>query len=253
MSPVFIIGLLLSAVIGLSLGLIGGGGSILTVPILVYFLAVEPHEAVGMSLAVVGATSLLGAYLHYRRGNVDISGGIRFGAFGMIGAVAGSPLTRSVSPTTLLLLFGLLMMTVAIAMLWRRSYKDKVIGQKPRILQGIAVGFGVGVLTGFLGVGGGFLIVPALVLFGGLTMKKAIGTSLFVIFLNCIAGLIGHIGRDMFDWALTAAVLALAVGGAVGGTALSNRLAAYRLQRIFAVLVLGVGAALVVKNYAVAF
>jgi uncharacterized membrane protein YfcA len=170
----------------------------------------------------------------------------------MLGAFAGSPLTRLVSPTALLLLFGLLMITVAIAMLWRRSYKERE-GQKPRKLQGIAAGFGVGVLTGFLGVGGGFLIVPALVLFGGLSMKKAIGTSLFVIFLNCLAGLASHAGRDAFDWTLTAIVIALAVAGAVGGSLLSHRVAAYRLQRIFAVLVLGVGAVLVVKNYAVVF
>lgn len=253
MTPVFILGLVLSAVIGVSLGLIGGGGSILTVPILVYFLGVAPHEAVGMSLAVVGATSLFGSYLHYRRDNVNVLGGLIFGGVGTVGALIGSPLTKLVSPTALLLIFGVLMFAVAVSMLWRKQHTIDDAPHKPHPVQAVFAGLGVGFLTGFLGVGGGFLIVPALVFFGGLAMKKAIGTSLFVIFLNCVAGLVGHISQNMFDWTLTAIVMALAVGGAIGGTVLSHRIEAHRLQRIFAVLVLGVGAFLVVKNYTVLF
>lgn len=253
MSILFIIGLILSAVIGLSLGLIGGGGSILTVPILVYLLGVDPHEAVGMSLAVVGATSILGSYLHWRRDNVDISTGLLFGISGIIGALIGSPLTKMVSSEALLLIFGLLMLVVAVSMMWRRDHAIDESEHKPHPVQGVLAGMGVGVLTGFLGVGGGFLIVPALVFFGGLPMKKAIGTSLFVIFLNCAAGLVGHLSQNAFDWHLTGVVMALAVGGAVVGTLLSHRIAAQRLQSMFAVLVLGVAAFLVVKNYAVIF
>ena len=253
MSAVFIVGLVLSAAIGLSLGLIGGGGSILTVPILVYFLGVTPHDAVGMSLAVVGATSLFGSYLHYRRENVDLRSGLLFGAAGIVGAIAGSPLTKLVSPGALLLIFGILMLVVAISMIWRRKRAEDERIHAPHPMQGILAGFGVGVLTGFLGVGGGFLIVPALVYFGGLTMKRAIGTSLFVIFLNCVAGLVGHAAQGIFDLGLTGLVMLLAVGGAVAGTMLSHRLAAHRLQRVFAVLVLGVGGFLIVKNYAVLF
>lgn len=253
MSAPFILGLILSAVVGLSLGLIGGGGSILTVPILVYFLGVAPHEAVGMSLAVVGATSLFGSYLHYRRANVNVSSGLVFGAAGTVGAFLGSPLTKLVSPTALLLIFGVLMFVVAVSMLWRKQHVADEVSHKPHPVQAILAGLGVGFLTGFLGVGGGFLIVPALVFFGGLTMKMAVGTSLFVIFLNCVAGLIGHLSQNAFDWSLTATVTALAVGGAIGGTVISHRLEAHRLQRIFAFLVLGVGAFLVVKNYTVLF
>lgn len=253
MSLLFIIGLVLSAVIGLSLGLIGGGGSILTVPILVYLLDVDPHEAVGMSLAVVGATSLLGAYLHWRKANVDLSSGMLFGVAGIIGAFIGSPLTKMVSAEALLLIFGVLMFVVAVSMIWRRKNSISETQHKPHPAQGVLAGFGVGVLTGFLGVGGGFLIVPALVFFGGLNMKKAIGTSLFVIFLNCIAGLVGHLSQAAFNWTLTVEVMALAVGGAIVGTILSHRIAAERLQSMFAVLVLGVAAFLMVKNYAVVF
>jgi uncharacterized membrane protein YfcA len=253
MTPIFVTGLVLSAVIGLSLGLIGGGGSILTVPILVYFLDVAPHEAVAMSLAVVGATSLFGSYLHYRADNVNFSSGLLFGGAGIIGALLGSPLTKLVSPGALLLIFGVLMFVVAVSMLWRRRQGEDEATRSPRPAQAVLAGSGVGILTGFLGVGGGFLIVPALVFFGGLSVKKAIGTSLFVIFLNCVAGLVGHMSQNAFDWGLTGIVTALAVGGAVGGTVLSHRLAAHRLQRMFAILVLGVGAFLVVKNYAIMF
>lgn len=253
MSILFIIGLILSAVIGLSLGLIGGGGSILTVPILVYLLGVGPHEAVGMSLAVVGSTSILSSFLHWRKDNVDVSSGLLFGVAGIIGALLGSPLTKMVSPNALLLIFGILMLVVAVSMLWRRNHAIDESPRKPHPVQGILAGLGVGVLTGFLGVGGGFLIVPALVFFGGLSMRKAIGTSLFVIFLNCAAGLVGHMSQNIFDWQLTGIVMGLAVGGTIFGTILSHRIAAQRLQSMFAVLVLGVAAFLVVKNYAVIF
>ena len=251
MVPIFIIGLVLSAAIGLSLGLIGGGGSILTVPILVYFLGVAPHEAVGMSLAVVGATSLLGTYLHWRAGSVDFSGGLLFGLSGVAGAFVGSPLTKLVSAEALLLIFGGLMMVVAVSMLWRGRKSGTKIVPVAHPIKAAAAGFGVGLLTGFLGVGGGFLIVPALIFFGGMEMKKAIGTSLFVIFLNCVAGLLGHMSQNVFDWGLTGAVMALAVGGAFAGTMLSRRLEAHRLQWLFAILVLVVAVFLVAKNYSV--
>ena len=253
MSLVFLIGLILSAAIGLSLGLIGGGGSILTVPILVYFLGVDTHEAVGMSLAVVGATSLFGSYLHYRRDNVNFSSGLLFGISGIFGAFLGSPLTKLFTPNMLLLIFAVLMFVVAVSMLWRKKHANSELKHEANRTKAILAGFGVGILTGFLGVGGGFLIVPALVFFGGLPMKEAIGTSLLVIAMNCVAGLIGHAAQSHFDWSLTFLVMILAVGGTILGTILSYRLAAHRLQKVFAVLVLGVALFLFAKNYAVLF
>lgn len=253
MSITFIAGLILSAAIGLSLGLIGGGGSILTVPILVYFLGVETHEAVGMSLAVVGATSLFGSYLHYRRKNVNFQAGLLFGISGIVGAFLGSPLTKLVAPNILLLMFAVLMFVVAVSMLWRKRNANSEERREANRTKAILAGLGVGILTGFLGVGGGFLIVPALVFFGGLPMKEAIGTSLFVIFLNCAAGLIGHAAQNHFDWSLTFIVMGLAVSGTIFGTILSQKMAAHRLQKVFAVLVLGVALFLFVKNYAVLF
>lgn len=253
MSLVYLTGLVLSAVIGLSLGLIGGGGSILTVPILVYLLGVETHEAVGMSLAVVGATSLFGSYLHYKRDNVNFYSGLLFGIAGIFGAFLGSPLTKLVAPNVLLLIFAALMFVVAVSMLWRKRNAESEVTHKANRTKAILAGFGVGILTGFLGVGGGFLIVPALVFFGGLPMKEAIGTSLFVIFMNCVAGLIGHATQSHFDWSLTFLVMGLAVGGTIFGTILSQKMAAHRLQKVFAVLVLGVALFLFAKNYTVLF
>ena len=248
MSLIFYIGLILSAAIGLSLGLIGGGGSILTVPILVYFLGVEAREAVVMSLAVVGATSLFGSYLHFKRGNLNFKSGLLFGLSGIFGAFLGSPLTHLIAPNTLMLIFAALMFGVAGSMLWRRKNAENEVLRETNLTKAILAGFGVGVLTGFLGVGGGFLIVPALVLFGGLAMKEAIGTSLFVIALNCLAGLLGHLSYGMFDLQITFLVTALAVAGAIAGTILSYKFSAVNLQKSFAFLVLAVAFFLTYKN-----
>ncbi len=256
MNLFLILGLILSALIGLSLGLIGGGGSIITVPVLVYVLGVEAHNAVGMSLAVVGGTSLVGSFLHSRRGNLQMKTGLIFGISGILGAFAGSPLTKLLSPSALLMTFALLMLFIGVLMLRRkpRTEADNLDSfETPSVWKALLAGFGVGVLTGFLGVGGGFLIVPALVMFGGLAMKEAVGTSLFVIFLNCVAGFVGHASQSHFDWTLTAMVTGLAVFGTIGGTMLSHRLAATKLQKGFAVFVLIVAIFLMVKNYGVFF
>jgi uncharacterized protein len=241
-----IIGLLLSAVIGLSLGLIGAGGSIITVPLLVYVLRVHPHQAVGMSLAVVGSTARVGAGMHALRSAVSLRTALLFAAGGVLGALGGTRLTYLVSPSTLLLIFAALMFLVATLMLRdRRPDEQRVPASLPRSL---AAGLGVGVLTGFLGVGGGFLIVPALVLFGGLSMKQAVGTSLLVIAVNSAAGFAGHLGRGDFDLRLAAMVGAMAILGALVGTQLSVRISAPVLRRGFAWFVIAVAALLVAKN-----
>lgn len=251
----FAFGMILSALIGLSLGLIGGGGSIITVPVLVYALNVEPYDAVGMSLAVVGVTSLIGSFLHWRHGTLQMKTALIFGSAGIFGALAGSPLTKMLSPSALMLAFAGLMFVVAILMLRKKTGNevDVVSTNVPSIWKALAVGFGVGVLTGFLGVGGGFLIVPALVMFGGLSIKDAIGTSLFVIFLNCVAGLAGHASQNHFNWNLTAIVTLLAGAGAIAGTMLSHRVAAQKLQKGFAMFVLMIAVLLIGKNYGVFF
>jgi uncharacterized membrane protein YfcA len=246
---VFVLGLVLSAGIGLSLGLIGGGGSIITVPVLVYVLDVEPHRAIGMSLAVVGSTALVGAFLHHRKGAVSWRTGAVFAASGIVSAYLGSKLTRLVSPPALMLLFAGLMLVVATVMLTRKAPAADAPAHTPNLPREALAGLGVGFLTGFLGVGGGFLIVPALVVFGGLPMKAAIGTSLFVIAVNCASGLLGHLTSDAFDWKLTVLVASLAVAGALAGTALSDRFHPRGLRRIFAWFVVAVAVYLVARNY----
>lgn len=243
------LGLLLSAGIGLSLGLIGGGGSIITVPFLVYVLGVPAHRAVGMSLAVVGSTAFVSAALHHRRGAVSWRTGILFAGSGIASAYTGSKLTRLVSPPVLLLLFAGLMLVVAFVMLARKSPAELEARRHPSTPRSILAGVGVGFLTGFLGVGGGFLIVPALVLFGGLSMKEAIGTSLLVISINCAAGLAGHFSFGDTGWELTLVVALLAMGGAVVGSDLSHRFHPAWLRRVFVWIVLAVALFLIARNY----
>lgn len=243
------IGLLLSAAIGLSLGLIGGGGSIITVPALVYVIGVEPHEAVLMSLAVVGMTSAVGAALHYKQGAVKLKAGAIFGASGIIGAYFGSRLTYMLSPAALLLSFAALMLLISAAMLAKKQRGDAMRGRSLNTLKAMFAGLVVGLLTGFLGVGGGFLVVPALVLFGGLSMKEAIGTSLIVISINCAAGLAGHLSYGALDLRLTTLMVALAATGTLIGVALSHKMSPTILRKGFAVFVIIVAVFLVAKNY----
>ncbi len=243
------LGLLLSAGIGLSLGLIGGGGSIITVPVLVYVLGVPAHRAVAMSLAVVGSTALFSAVLHARRGAVSWRTAMVFAASGILSAYLGSRLTRLVSSPVLLLIFAGLMLVAATLMLTRRDPGPRARPHAPSLPREVFSGLGVGFLTGFLGVGGGFLIVPALIFFGGLTVKDAIGTSLFVIAVNCAAGLLGHVSEGGIDAPLTFLVASLAVGGALVGTALSHRVHPAGLRRIFAWFVVAVALFLIARNY----
>ncbi len=249
----FALGLALSLGIGLSLGLIGGGGSIITVPVLVYVLGVPPHRAVGMSLAVVGSTALMGTLLHDRRGSVAWRTGMLFAGSGIVSAYLGSKLTRLVSPSVLLLLFAALMLVAATVMLTRHGPGHDTAAHTPSAPGSALAGLGVGFLTGFLGVGGGFLIVPALVVFGGLGMRAAIGTSLFVIAVNCAAGLAGHLTTGDADWKLTGLVALLAMGGALAGTALSHRVHPHGLRRAFAWFVVAVALYLVARNYNAVF
>lgn len=248
MTLTFALGLLLSALIGLSLGLIGGGGSIITLPVLVYLLNVAPHPAMGMSLAVVGATSLFGAALHYRNGNVKVPVALAFAAMGVIGAYHGARLTYLLSPPALLLTFASLMLVVSTRMLWAGHPAEKPSPHKIRFERLLPAGLAVGVLTGFLGVGGGFLIVPALVLFAGIGMKEAVGTSLLVIAINSISGLAGHLQRSEFDLRLTSLVTAIALLGAMIGTRFAHAAHPATLSKIFAVFVLVVALLLIARN-----
>ena len=233
--------------IGLALGLMGGGGAIITVPVLVYAAQVPPGQAVGMSLAVVGVTSLVGALLKARQGFIHVRAALWFGGTGILGALAGAQLTPLVPPRVLLFLFALLMVAVAVAMLLR---KEELLEPFPECRPwrcGLA-GLAVGVLTGFLGVGGGFLLVPAMVIFARLPLKVAVGTSLSVIAVNSFAGLAGHWRHTEFNWPLTAGFTAAALVGMGAGLLLTAHVPVRPLSRAFAWFVLAVAGFVLFKN-----
>ena len=247
MAPHLVLALALSTLIGLSLGLLGGGGSILAVPVLVYVARIDVHVAIGMSLAVVGTTALVGGVVHARAGRVDLRAAALFGGTGMLAAPLGAQATHAVAPRVLMLLFAGLMVVVGSLMLRGRGAG----GGRPTRPHPAAVpaaGLGVGLLTGFLGVGGGFLIVPALVLLGGLAIHRAVGTSLLVIALNSAGGIAGHLRQGEMPAGLTAAFTAAAALGALAGVRLAGSLDPGRLRRAFAVFVILVGLFLLARN-----
>jgi len=239
MTTGYIAAVALALLIGFLLGSMGSGGSILTLPVLVYVAGVAPQSAVPMSLAIVGTTSVLAAYLHARRGNFNLKAVLLLGATGMIGAYLGTAGTHLVSSRTLMLIFAGLLLAVSIVM-----SRGSVAGILPGIcrpLRCLTVGAAVGVLTGFLGVGGGFLIVPALVLFAGLDTKMAIGTSLAIIALNSAAGLVGQVRYAELDWTLTTSLTGAAFTGMLLGLATAGRLSEETSRKAFASLLLIVG------------
>lgn len=272
--------LLFGSLIGLSLGLTGGGGAIFAVPLLVYGLDVAPREAVGISLASVGATALLGFLGRWRLGQVELRTGLLFAAAGMVGAPAGSWLGGHVPESLLLLLFAGLMLIVA-ARMWRQAGRgssppsdmtaapasampnptaDSATCERDASgqlryssrcgLMLLVVGLAAGVLSGLFGVGGGFIIVPALVLVSGMPIHRAVGTSLLVVALVSAAGLGSHLwaGRSIAPL-ITALFVLGGILGLILGQTLARRLTGPLLQRTFSVAILGVAAFVLVKNF----
>jgi len=227
------LGFLLAVLIGLSLGLIGGGGSILAVPIFVYVFGFAPKEAIAMSLAVVGVASLVGAFRHGRAGNVNLRIALIFGGIAMAGTYLGARLAVFISGTAQLTLFALVMIASAASMFRAAASAERTgePGERPPLYLPIVAlaGIAVGMLTGLVGVGGGFLIVPALVLLAGIPMKEAIGTSLLVISLNSAAGFLGYLGQVPIAWGFMLTFTVVAVAGIFLGT-LSTPGLAWRLQ-----------------------
>ena len=244
MSPMQIAeGLGFGALIGLALGALGAGGSILTVPVLVYAMGTPVQTATGTSLAIVGLNALAGATMHLRRGRALPRTGLAFGASGLLGALAGAWVNHQVRGELVLVLFAGLMVVVAAGMLRRLpaagSAEPFVERFTPVGWARIGViGLGIGLLTGFFGVGGGFLIVPALVLVLGLPMTLAVGTSLLAIALNAAWGLLGYLQFGSLDMPVTTTFVAGGVFGLVFAGRLAGRLPEHRLRLSFAVLVL---------------
>ena len=240
MMPTFALAAALSVLIGAVLGMLGGGGSILTLPMLVYALGVEPRAAIATSLFVVGATSVVGTVIHARSGALQWRVGGLFGAAAMAGAFGGGRIARFVPASLLLVTFAIVMLVTATAML--RGRAEPSGPPRPVALgRALVLGGAVGVLSGLVGAGGGFLIFPALTIFGGLAMREAIGTSLFVIALQSFAGFAGQAGAVALDWTLIGVVTVAAVAGALGGATLGRKISGDALRRAFAWLVLAMG------------
>ena len=239
-----LVAVLAGLLIGASLGALGGGGSILTVPALVYLLGQSPHQATTASLMVVGAAAIVGAVIHARGGRVRLKTGAMFGLLGIAGSYAGSLASAAVPANVLLAGFGVLMLTVAAVMILRRRGQDQpgraaVSPGTRHTIMVAAAATGVGLITGFFGVGGGFVVVPALVLVLGFDMPAAAGTSLVVIAVNSATALAARAGHASLtlDWPLTGTFAAAAVIGALAGGSLAGRASPQRLSAAFTVLV----------------
>ena len=254
-------GYLASIIIGLSLGLIGGGGSILTIPILVYLFQIDPELATTYSLFIVGVTSLLGCISHYKMGNLQLKSALYFAIpsvfsiliireviFPQIATTLFTIATYQVSKNDLIMIvFSILMMAAAIAMI--RKSKPIPEGLQTNYVQLGFIGFVVGIVTGFLGAGGGFLIIPALLFFANLPMKQAVGTSLLIIFINSSIGFAGdlYIGTAI-DYRLLLVIAAMAFGGMLIGIQISKKINGAQLKPIFGWFVLIMGAYIITRE-----
>lgn len=259
-----IIGYIVSVLIGISLGLIGGGGSILTVPVLVYLFGVDPVLATAYSLFIVGATSLVGVLPKYKQGLVNTKTALIFGVPAIAAVYAtraflvplipnelftigGFIVTKSI---LLMILFAILMVFASISMIKEKKQTNGNANEKqkfnyPMILVEGAV---VGLLTGLVGAGGGFLIIPALVLFSKLPMKQAIGTSLLIIAAKSLIGFTGDISHYEMDWKLLLMITGLAIGGIFIGNWLSHKISGDKLKKGFGWFVLVMGIYIIVKE-----
>ena len=264
--------LIFGAIVGMSLGLTGGGGAIFAVPLLVYGLGTPPREAVGISLAAVGATSFAGFLHRWKLGEVELRTGFLFAMAGMIGAPIGTWVAGFIPDVVLLLTFAGLMVVVAIR-LWqqatravpsltncaptdaedgptcRRDASGKLVLTSRCAILLLIVGLLTGVLSGLFGVGGGFVIVPALVLFSGMSIHRAVGTSLMVIALVSVSGISAQIWAGQSISPLTTALFVLGgVAGLFAGQRLAHKLSGPMLQKTFVVAILAVAVFVIVRN-----
>lgn len=259
-----IAGYLASILIGVALGLIGGGGSILTVPVLVYLLNVEPVLATAYSLFIVGTTSLVGSVSYFQKGLVNVRTAVVFG----IPSIVAVFLTRAyivpaipseifslgslviTKPILLMLIFAVLMIFASYSMIKKDKTQtgNEISEQKFNYPLILIEGIVVGILTGLVGAGGGFLIIPALVILSKLPMKEAVGTSLVIIAAKSLIGFLGEGGESAMDWTLLLGVTAFAIVGIFIGMALSKRIDGKKLKPAFGWFVLVMGIYIIVKE-----
>lgn len=257
-----IIGYCAAIMIGISLGLIGGGGSILTVPVLVYLFHIDATQATSYSLFIVGLTSLIGAYLNYRKQQVDVRTALLFGLSSIttvfltrkflipaipnvLFSIGDIEISRAVAT---MVLFATLMVLAAVSMIRNNNTEQTDTSTTNALSKLLLFGVGIGLITGLLGAGGGFLIIPALVLVLHIPMKKAVGTSLLIIALNSLIGFTGDIGQQNIDWPFLLLIAAIAVTGIIIGTWLSRKIAGAKLKKGFGWFVLTMGTYILIKE-----
>ncbi len=281
----WIFGIVLAVCIGLSLGLIGGGGSVLAVPVLVYVMGLPEKEAIASTLLIVGVVSLIGAIPHWKQGNVNLKVVASFAPSAMLGAFFGARIANlpAVTGTIQLVAFGITTLLASLLMIRKSSSRapkvepvtdpplsaseldpksfpnggdvsslelteDQATASWTRWLIIAIEGLAVGVLTGFVGVGGGFAIIPALVLLGGIPMKEAIGTSLLIITLNSASAFAGYLGQVTLNWNLIMAFTLAASVGTVSGALLNKSIDAKHLQKGFGYFVLAVAVYVLIRR-----
>lgn len=244
-----IITLMLCIFVGIAVGLLGAGGSILTVPIFVYIGNMSAQDAISMSLFVVSITSLMGSLRYILRQWVNVQLALIFIVFGSIAAFFGARLSFLVSEKTLLLLFSILMLFIGFLLFFKDGDEIETDFEcKPRIMPAALASTVLGVLTGFLGVGGGFLIVPTLAIIMRCSMKSAVGTSLIIIFVNALSGFAGHLWIRTIDWNTAITYAIGTTFGALIGSLFAGRLPDRLLRKIFSGLVVLTGIFVLFQN-----
>ncbi|WP_131538588.1 sulfite exporter TauE/SafE family protein [Pedobacter nototheniae] len=259
-----IIAYVASALIGISLGLIGGGGSILTMPVLVYLFGVNPLLATSYSLFIVGSTSLAGTVGNFKRGLVNIKTALLFGSASISTVFLTRKFIIPLIPKTIIkigdfeltenmfmmVLFAVLMVAAATAMIKGARAESSIRIVKPQLHIGklLLYGIAIGLATGFLGAGGGFLLIPTLVILVGLPMKEAVGTSLFIISLNSLIGFTGDLGHFHIDWIFLTKITTVAIAGIVVGGMINKKIDGGKLKKGFGWFVLVMGCYIILKE-----
>jgi uncharacterized protein len=254
--------IVLPLIVGISLGLIGGGGTVIAVPILIYIFHEDPKSAIAMSLGIVSVVSLMGSYSHWKKGNVRLENAAFFTPFAMLGAFIGAKIAHleSITGNIQMVIFGTTVLASSFLMIFKKSpdfpdtikeitkedqtsnFLNQNINIQWKTILILAVqGIFVGVLTGLVGVGGGFLIVPALVFVGKLPIREAIGTSLVIIFFNSLSGFIGYLGKVPINWMIMLQFVILSTMGVVVGVKFADKVPRKFLQKIFGIFLFGMG------------
>ena len=259
-----ILGFIACFIMGIVLGLMGGGGAILTVPIMVYLFQFSPTVATGYSLFVVGVTALIGATIYVRKGDVDFKVALWFAIPSMIGVNISRGLIVPAIPAVIvnfnafvltkdilvMVTFATLMLAAAYSMIKKRQQQTPaVLSRSYQTFLIVFEGLFVGLIAGFVGAGGGFLIIPALVLLAGLSMRVAVGTSLMIIAFQSLLGFAGDVSRGaLIDWTFIATVAAVAAVGIVFGSSIARRFDEQKLKITFVWFVLAMGAFILIEQ-----